>query len=121
MPSAQPVPLPAGAAAAQVACGGMHTCVLTTGGELLACGFNGLGQLGLGHTNGVRRLTAVPVLAPAKQVECGYEHTCVLTVDGAVLTCGTNAYGQLGLNGVPTGSGEDANVPEPRQIGRAHV
>ena len=49
VPSAQPVPLPAGAVAAQVACGSSHTCVLTTSGELLACGYNLFGQLGLGQ------------------------------------------------------------------------
>ena len=49
VPSAQPVPLPAGAVAAQVACGGYFTCVVTTSGELLACGYNDAGQLGLGQ------------------------------------------------------------------------
>lgn len=115
-PSAQAVPLPAGAVASQVVCGYKFTCVVTTSGVLLACGWNDCGQLGLGQGSDtyVRRLTAVPVPAPVKQVACGSTHTCVLTVDGAVLTCGRNKSGQLGLNGVPTGPA--AKVRELRPV-----
>ena len=102
----------------RVACGGLHTCVVTTSGELLACGVNYFGQLGLGQgsASSVRRLTAVPVPAPVKQVACGVVHTCVLTVDGAVLTCGRNESGQLGLNGVPAGYGGNAEARELRPV-----
>ena len=119
VPSAQPVPLPAGAVAAQVACGGSHTCVVTTSGELLACGWNDQGQLGLGQGSDrfVSLLTAVPVPAPVKQIGCGSWHTCVLTVAGAVFTCGPNDNGQLGLDGVPTGEdNDDAKVRELRPV-----
>ena len=49
-----PVPCPFRGASRilQVTCGGNHTMVLTSEGEVWACGFNSVGQLGLGQAYG---------------------------------------------------------------------
>ena len=96
----QRVELPGGAEAAQVACGGSHTVVLGADGALYSCGYNGLGQLGLG-SKGEDQRTLQPVALPAgakvAHVACGAHHTVVLTTDGALFACGFNGLGQLGL------------------------
>lgn len=50
--SFSPVPLPAGEAAAAVACGGRNSAVITARGRLLVCGGNELGQTGWGKPGG---------------------------------------------------------------------
>ncbi|KAL4426525.1 hypothetical protein ABPG77_008383 [Micractinium sp. CCAP 211/92] len=50
--SFSPVPLPAGEAAAAVACGGRNSAVVTARGRLLVCGGNELGQAGVGKPGG---------------------------------------------------------------------
>ena len=121
--SAQVVPLPAGAGASQVACGRTHSCVVTTSGQLLACGRNCWGELGLGHDHSTSRFTAVPTPAPVCRVACGFSHTCALTVDGTVLTCGINGHGQLGLKGVPLLHGKEVRALRPVSlaVGAARV
>lgn len=82
----------------QIAAGYNHTLVLTDQG-LFACGANGYGQLGLGHTNDCATFTPLVKLPPGKirQVVAGAYHTLVLT-DQGLFACGDNGYGQLGLD-----------------------
>ncbi|KAK3558768.1 hypothetical protein QTP86_028769 [Hemibagrus guttatus] len=80
--------------------GGGHSALITESGELLVCGQNRKGQLGLGHVSEVMtfQLCQLPVSRTVQQVSCGWDFTIILTDDGQVLTCGSNAFGQLGVS-----------------------
>ncbi|XP_036432336.1 secretion-regulating guanine nucleotide exchange factor isoform X3 [Colossoma macropomum] len=80
--------------------GGGHSALITETGELLVCGQNHKGQLGLGHISDVTtfRLCPLPGSQTVQQVSCGWDFTILLTDDGHVLACGSNAFGQLGVS-----------------------
>ncbi|XP_041705751.1 secretion-regulating guanine nucleotide exchange factor [Coregonus clupeaformis] len=79
--------------------GGGHSAVVSEEGELLVCGQNHKGQLGLGHSSEVTTFQLCPLIGQrAAHVSCGWDFTLVLTDRGQVLTCGSNAYGQLGVS-----------------------
>ena len=70
----------------QIACGGLHTAVVTQNGDLFTWGFNQGGQLGhkLGEDQlAMKKPTRVEFLASRnlkiQQVSCGEAHTVVLT------------------------------------------
>lgn len=81
-----------------VGCGLYHTIICTASGELLSCGKNDYGQLGLGHSRQVK----VPTLAAVPNemicfVACGYYHSIAISTAGRTLSFGRNDYGQLGI------------------------
>ncbi|XP_012994204.3 secretion-regulating guanine nucleotide exchange factor isoform X2 [Esox lucius] len=79
--------------------GGGHSTVVSEEGELLVCGQNHKGQLGLGHSSEVRTFKICPLIGHrVAQVSCGWDFTLILTGHGQILTCGSNAYGQLGTS-----------------------
>ncbi|KAF4081527.1 hypothetical protein AMELA_G00162370 [Ameiurus melas] len=80
--------------------GGGHSAFITESGELLVCGQNHKGQLGLGHVSEVMtfQLCQLPGGRTVQQVSCGWDFTIILTDDGHVLACGSNAFGQLGVS-----------------------
>lgn len=87
-----------------VACGQYHTCVLRRDGQILACGKNDYGQLGVGATEPVVWMTTtfpqnskVFGMSRVKLLRCGYYHTVALTESGKAYGYGRNDYGQLGL------------------------
>lgn len=85
--------------ATQVALGGFHSCVMTTGGGVKCWGYNRFGQLGDNSTT--TRLTAVDVsglTSGVSAIAAGTDHTCVLTTGGGIKCWGGNASGQLGDN-----------------------
>ncbi|WP_319201959.1 hypothetical protein [uncultured Ilyobacter sp.] len=96
------------------------TFVEVEDGTIHACGYNGMGQLGIG--NEVSSSTWSQVLFPEtvtiKDIQGGYGHyggsasacgfTIFLTTDGKVYSCGDNDWGQCGL-GVSTGT--DTTTP----------
>jgi alpha-tubulin suppressor-like RCC1 family protein len=104
-----------------VSCGGSHTLVLLNDNKVLACGFNGSGQLGDGTTTSTGSTTSkVPVymknssgiiLNIAKAVSCGSNHTVVLLNDNTVLACGSNSSGQLGDGTTTNTSSTTSKVP----------
>jgi len=83
-----------------VACGGVHTLVLTAGGRVLSFGSNHAGQLGAGSLNSaaqpVPQFVGMPFGATVAQIECGEETSCALLSNGALLTWGFGGCGQLG-------------------------
>ncbi|MGH0165471.1 UNVERIFIED_CONTAM: hypothetical protein FKN15_063764 [Acipenser sinensis] len=91
--------------------GGGHSAVVTGAGEVLLCGQNNKGQLGLGHTVDALLFTPCAALRGHNvvQVSGGWDFTVILTGDGRVLACGSNAFGQLGVPHHPAGS----SVPLP--------
>ena len=82
----------------QVACGALHSAVLSNTGELLTFGFNGYGQLGLGHTENALApsLCYRLVCSNLALVRCGAFHTVALGVDGSLHAMGRGTKGQLG-------------------------
>eukprot|EP01062_Namystynia_karyoxenos_P075107 TRINITY_DN7228_c0_g1_i1.p1 TRINITY_DN7228_c0_g1~~TRINITY_DN7228_c0_g1_i1.p1 ORF type:complete len:524 (+),score=109.00 TRINITY_DN7228_c0_g1_i1:77-1573(+) len=85
-------------AAAQVACGGNHSLLLTEAGEVLAAGSDCMGQLGCGEDCEGEGFECVPGLdAKVVGVAAGFSHSAAVTDQGALLCCGYNGWGQLGL------------------------
>jgi len=92
-----------------VAGGLFHVLAVTSTGAVFAWGWNIVGQLGDGSTNG----SDVPVKvrlpgggAKVTAVAAGYAHSVALTSTGAVLAWGKNYNGDLG-----NGSTTDSDVP----------
>ncbi len=90
---------------------GNTSFLLTDGGQLYACGWNGDGQLGLG--DGKDRPTFVPVKSiegtvREMWVSDGGSASFLLSDGGQLYACGGNGYGRLGL-----GDGKDRHTFEP--------
>ncbi|XP_014481006.1 PREDICTED: secretion-regulating guanine nucleotide exchange factor-like [Dinoponera quadriceps] len=91
----------------RISMGLRHTAVLTDNGNVLVCGANSKGQLGLtgaegGQSRDARHcFTAVPGLTGMEDVACGEHHTVVTTQRGGAYTTyffGDNKHGQAGLD-----------------------
>ena len=65
-------------------------------GYLYATGWNGSGQLGLGHKINKKEFTVVGS-SLWKSTACGYNFTLAIKEDGTLWAAGNNTYGQLGL------------------------
>jgi len=93
-----------------ISCGSDHTIAITddASNNLWVCGYNVVGQLGLGISGFVNnRNTFTNELSGTPfgnkkviSISCGSEHTNVITDDTSnnLWVCGSNLYGQLGLN-----------------------
>ncbi|XP_059191558.1 LOW QUALITY PROTEIN: secretion-regulating guanine nucleotide exchange factor [Centropristis striata] len=87
--------------------GGGHSVVITENGEVLVCGQNDRGQLGLGHKADMSTFQLCPSLTQRiTKVACGWDFTLLLTDCGRVLACGSNAFGQLGVGKTVTHSAD---------------
>ena len=102
------VQLPAGVKVRTARAGGEFALALTTGGKLLAWGYNGFGELGTGSTTDhhkpvwVKLPTGVRITA----ISAGYDSALALTSTGRVLSWGGNSVGELG-----DGSAAERHVP----------
>lgn len=96
-----------GIAIKMVACGGVHTCAVTTNGSLYAWGGGQVGQLGLGPQGEsasfifsnetaimLRNIPAMVISSGVKLVACGHSHTLISTKEGRIQGWGYNSYGQ---------------------------
>ncbi|KAI0565808.1 E3 ISG15--protein ligase HERC5 [Gracilaria domingensis] len=92
---------------AQVACGLVHTVVLTGQGLVLVTGANEFGQLGLGNCAQQTRFSKLELM-PARMIAAGNAHTVVLLEDGTAWGTGDNSRGQLGGR---RGGGRDKFAP----------
>jgi alpha-tubulin suppressor-like RCC1 family protein len=93
-----PVSLPTGTTVKAITAGEAHSLALTSTGQVLAWGFNAVGQLGNASTTDSD--TPVPVALPpgtkAAGVAAGGLHSLALTSTGQVLAWGFNLQGELG-------------------------
>lgn len=79
-----------------VACGVLHSVLLTTSGKLLITGGNSCGQLGLGNKKSVSVPTAVSALEAVTiaKVKCG-SYTAAICERGCLYLWGTGVFGEL--------------------------
>ncbi|CAB3388426.1 Hypothetical predicted protein [Cloeon dipterum] len=86
----------------QVACGGLHTLALTSGGEVHAFGLNSAGQLGLGTSGDIQSFPQkVCGLLNGKivtSVACQKYSSFSLLQSGEICAWGANTNGMLGLS-----------------------
>ena len=102
----------------QVSAGEDHSLVLTKDGSLLACGSNGLYQLGLGQNSSYKTLTLQKVkginndgfLQGVTCFDAGWYHSLAVS-NGTLVSWGTNSNGQLG-NDTPISIYSYTNVPQ---------
>src|ERR1700757_3661329 len=97
-----------GASGARVAGGLYHGLAVTSGGAVFAWGWNIVGQLGDGTTNGsdVPVKVRLPGGTKRNAVAAGFAHSVEVTSTGAVLAWGKNYNGDLG-----NGSNTDSAAP----------
>lgn len=75
-----------------------NSFILLNSGEVLACGRNEDGQLGLGHTKPIAEFTQIPELKGVSRViNSNVFRTYFLMQNGTVQACGNNVHGQLGV------------------------
>ena len=82
----------------QVSAGSGHTCGVTGTNRAYCWGSNQWGQLGIGTTSGLSKLTPVPVAGGLRflRVSAGDEHTCGITTTYRAYCWGYNGDGNLG-------------------------
>jgi alpha-tubulin suppressor-like RCC1 family protein len=95
-----------------VTCGPTDTAVVMENGDVLVAGTNKSGQLGLGHTNPVPRLTKIPDLPPAVKVSLGPNNAAVVTRDGDLYTFGFGGSLVAGVGCLGHGNGETYLQPK---------
>jgi alpha-tubulin suppressor-like RCC1 family protein len=91
-----------------VGSGEYHSLAVTSTGGVLAWGWNMVGQLGNGSTNGsdVPVKVKLPAGTKVTAVAGGFAHSLALTSSGAIVAWGKNYNGDLG-----TGTTTDSDVP----------
>ncbi|KAH7557210.1 hypothetical protein JRO89_XS11G0075100 [Xanthoceras sorbifolium] len=106
-----------------VACGGYHTCVVTSGGELYSWGSNENGCLGIGSTdvcNSPEKVQGPFAESPVYKVSCGWKHTAAIS-EGNVFTWGwggsNGTFSDDGhSSGGQLGHGNDIDYIQPTMV-----
>ncbi|XP_047243386.1 secretion-regulating guanine nucleotide exchange factor isoform X2 [Girardinichthys multiradiatus] len=100
---------------ANVACGWDFTLLLTDSGQLLVCGSNAFGQLGVGQTvTHTAELLAVEALKePVVSVAAGLRHSLAVSASGSVYQWGTGlfSHAKRALSPHPVPSHLNSKVP----------
>lgn len=96
-----------------LACGYLHSSVISNTGELLTFGFNGYGQLGLGNLEAKSTPSIVSSLIGRRVLDmcCGAFHTVCICENGEIYSMGMGIRGQLG-----TGNNTNTSLPEKSQL-----
>src|SRR5262249_40162374 len=108
------VKLPAGVKVTAATAGFAHALALTTGGRVLAWGYNFYGQLGDGSTTDRHApgFVTLPAGTKVRAMTAGNDFSAVLTSGGRILTWRRTNMGQLG-NGPTADSSTPVRVPRP--------
>ncbi|KAL9356482.1 hypothetical protein Peur_049735 [Populus x canadensis] len=107
----------------EVACGGYHTCVITSGGELYTWGSNENGCLGNGSIDVLHipeRVEGPFLRSPVEKVSCGWKHTAAIS-EGNVFTWGWGgSHGTFSEDGLSSGGqlghGDDFDYVNPTLV-----
>ncbi|XP_052197694.1 ultraviolet-B receptor UVR8 isoform X2 [Diospyros lotus] len=107
----------------EVACGGYHTCVVTSGGELYTWGSNENGCLGNGRTDVSHlpeRVQGPFLTTSVCQVSCGWKHTAAIS-EGNIYTWGWGgSHGTFSEDGHSSGGqlgqGSDVDYIKPMRV-----
>ncbi|KAF9599820.1 hypothetical protein IFM89_001766 [Coptis chinensis] len=107
----------------EVVCGGYHTCVVTSGGELYTWGSNENGCLGVGCTEAIyepERVEGPFLKFSVFKVSCGWKHTAAVS-GGKVFTWGWGgSHGTFSVDGHSPGGqlghGDDIDYYEPMMV-----
>jgi alpha-tubulin suppressor-like RCC1 family protein len=96
----------------QIAAGNGHSLFLKSDSAVFACGWNGLGQLGVHASDTTNRFIPTQVLnysggtgayiSGITQIAAGGSHSLFRRSDGAVFACGGNGNGSLGVHATDT-------------------
>ena len=79
-----------------IAAGNQTSAALTDDGKLYTWGYNGNGQLGLGHWSYKNTPVSVEGLKPMTAISAGYNDIAAIQLNGTVWMSGDNGAGQLG-------------------------
>lgn len=83
----------------KVSAGNIHSFLQFTNGEIIGCGYNTSGSLGLGHYISPQ-IDPVPILDQPPNIThfcCGDYYVLLLDIEGNVFSVGCNAAGNLGI------------------------
>src|SRR3990167_8764339 len=89
------------------ASGYYHCLFLDSLASVWSCGYNGNGELGLGHSTNKLTPEKINNLPPIISISAGANFSLFVDANGSVWSCGYNQYGQLGLGDV-----NHRNIPE---------
>ena len=91
----------------KISSGNRHSLFQNNKGEIFSCGFNALGDCGLGHFESPQFTPILIPNLPSNIIHfvCGGYHNLFLDSEGNVFSVGFNQFGQLGL-----GHNENKNV-----------
>ncbi|XP_007578663.1 secretion-regulating guanine nucleotide exchange factor isoform X2 [Poecilia formosa] len=102
---------------ANVACGWDFTLLLTDSGQLLACGSNAFGQLGVGQTvtHSAELLAVEALKEPVVSVAAGLRHSLAVSASGSVYQWGTGlfSHAKRALSPHPAPSHLNSKLPCP--------
>ncbi|KAK1587622.1 hypothetical protein Q3G72_014941 [Acer saccharum] len=106
-----------------VSCGGYHTCIVTSGGELYSWGSNDNGCLGIGSTyvfNSPEKVQGPFSKSTVYKVSCGWKHTAAIS-EGNVFTWGWGgSHGTFSDDGHSSGGqlghGNDVDYIQPNMV-----
>jgi Regulator of chromosome condensation (RCC1) repeat len=94
--------------------GGNHVAWLERNGEVLGCGTNNDGQLGLGEgVRSTRFATVIPGLKSIVQISAGDQTLEARDSSGRVFMCGENVRGQVGVGSSARAVWAPTEVPLP--------
>eukprot|EP00052_Salpingoeca_macrocollata_P008912 m.70184 g.70184 ORF g.70184 m.70184 type:complete len:816 (+) comp16823_c0_seq2:1543-3990(+) len=93
-----------------VRCTGESMFAILDDGQLLAWGYNGYGQLGLGHSTNIQYPTVVVLPSPTVSVTTTQITACFVLEDGTAWCSGYNGHGQLGV-------GDESDRVYPVRVG----
>ena len=82
----------------QIFCGAGYSLFLDSEGNVFSVGFNGHGQLGLGHNTNQNVLSKIPNIPLIQTISCVNASCYVIDFEGSLWTFGQNDFGQLGLD-----------------------
>ena len=100
---------------ASISCGGCHSVLLSTTGDVWVFGRNDGGGLGLGDRKDRTSPVKNPYLSNIVSVRCGYMHTVVMNSENQVFSFGYNGEGALALVDSRTRTSPE-QVPFPEEV-----